>query len=395
MQFARIDLVSVYIDKGFTPMPGKKADSSKKKSSPSKKEPAKKDTKSSKTSPKAASADKGKETKPKAEKKTAAETKPKAAETQAAASEFPTSSMEKPAVELDPALKSEFPELFKKIDPKYHEYLTSVINNPWRQFQKSTVDEYLASVEEKGLPVAVAKAIDARDYSRGNSWEQANMNILNNLLPRASLLNDLLKQAVADGCRQAVKWYPEASGNPKEIVEVLKPVLKSEEPKNRWWAAIHLSRHAPDAEGLVDVLIEAVQADWVALKLDNSSSGSTGKGEAAKALGRLGKHAAHAVPTMYKMLDEKKLESADAAHIASALLPISGDVDTIMKHVATIAERVLTEKRGLLIHGGDRELLTTVRSLIAKWHQSEGNKSPELKEKIDLLENEIKYHISL
>jgi hypothetical protein len=303
--------------------------------------------------------------------------------------------MDKPAVELDPALKNEFPELFNKIDPKYHEYLTSVINNPWRQFQKSTVDEYLASVEEKGLPVAVAKAIDARDYSRGNSWEQANMNILNNLLPRAGLLNDLLKQAVAAGCRQAVKWYPEASGNPKEIIEVLKPVLKSEEPKNRWWAAIHLSRHAPDAENLVEVLIEAVQADWVALKLDNSSSGSTGKGEAAKALGRLGKNASKAVPIMYKMLDEKKLESADAAHIASALLPICGDVDEIMKHVATIAERVLTEKRGLLIHGGDRELLTTVRSLIAKWHQSETTKSPELKEKIDLLENEIKYHISL
>ncbi|MBX3073765.1 hypothetical protein KF728_04125 [Candidatus Obscuribacterales bacterium] len=378
-------------------MPGKKADSSKKKSSSAPKEPAKKETKkssSSKSSPKAAPAAKVKEAKPKSAVKSQAP-EAKTSEFQASASEFPTSTMEKPAVELDPALRNEFPELFKKIDPKYHEYLTSVINNPWRQFQKSTVDEYLASVEEKGLPVAVAKAIDARDYSRGNSWEQANMNILNNLLPRASLLNDLLKQAVADGCRQAVKWYPEASGNPKEIIEVLKPVLKSDEPKNRWWAAIHLSRHAPDAENLVDILLEAVQADWVALKLDNSSSGSTGKGEAAKALGRLGKNASKAVPTMYKMLDEKKLESADAAHIASALLPISGDVDEIMKHVATIAERVLTEKRGLLIHGGDRELLTTVRSLIAKWHQSEGAKTPELKEKIDLLENEIKYHISL
>lgn len=381
-------------------MPGKKTDSSKKKSSRPSKESAKKEAKSSKSSPKAAPGGKVKETAPKGTKaskdtKTPKDAKVEAAEPKVTSSEFPTSTIDKPAVELDPALRSEFPELFKRIDAKYHEYLTSVINNPWRQFQKSTVDEYLASVEEKGLPVAVAKAIDARDYSRGNSWEQANMNILNNLLPRASLLNELLKQAVADGCRQAVKWYPEASGNPKEIVEVLKPVLKSEEPKNRWWAAIHLSRHAPDAEGLVDVLIEAVQADWVALKLDNSSSGSTGKGEAAKALGRLGKGASKAVPVMYKMLDEKKLESADAAHIASALLPISGDVDTIMKHVATIAERVLTEKRGLLIHGGDRELLTTVRSLIAKWHQSEGSKSSELTDKINLLENEIKYHISL
>jgi hypothetical protein len=368
-------------------MPGKKPDSSKKKSSPApKKTPAKKaDKKSTQVTPKQ---------KASAGKAPAKASGSKGAE-QATAPEKTTSIAEKPQPELDAALRTEFPELFKKIDKKYHEYLTSVINNPWRQFQKSTVDEYLASVEEKGLPRAVAAAIDARDYSRGNSWEQANMNILNNLLPRSGILNDLLRQAAEDGCTEAVKWYPEASGNPKEIIEVLKPILKSKEPKNRWWAAIHLSRHAPDTEGLVDILTEAVQADWIALKLDNSSSGSSGKGEAAKALGRLGKNASKAVPTLYKLLDGKTLESADAAHVASALLPISGEVDKIMEHVASIAERVLTEKRGLLIHGGDRELLTTVRSLIAKWHQTEGKKSADLSAKVDMLEKEIKYHISL
>lgn len=370
-------------------MPGKKDD--KKKSSPASKKaaPAKSSAKKSdKVTPKPKSTSASKSTDP------AKSTDTKATDT--ATSNAKTESFsEKSGPELDAALRTEFPELFKKIDSKYHEYLTSVTNNPWRQFQKSTVDEYLTSVEEKGLPAAVAAAIDARDYSRGNSWEQANMNILNNLLPRAGLLNDLLKQAVHDGCTKAVKWYPEASGNPKEIIEVLKPVLKSKEPKNRWWAAIHLSRHAPDTEGLVDVLTEAVEADWIALKLDNSSSGVSGKGEAAKALGRLGRNASKAIPTLYKMLDSKTLESADAAHIASALLPISGDVDEIMEHVASIAERVLTAKRGLLIHGGDRELLTTVRSLISKWHQSEKKHSEELTAKIDMLEKEIKYHISL
>lgn len=355
-------------------MPSKKDGSSKKKSSPAPKKqaaPAKNEPpckKSAKTKP--------------AQPAPAAET---------------VTQVQGNAPALDSAMPTEFPELFKKIDPKYHEYLTSVINNPWRQFQKSTVDEYLHSIEEHGLPRAVASAIDARDYTRGNAWEQANMNIMNNLLPRASLLNELLKQGVKEECTKAVKWYPEASGNPKEIIEVLKPILKSKEPKNRWWAAIHLSRHAPDSDGLVDILTEAVQSDWVALKLDNSSSGVSGKGEAAKALGRLGKHASKSIDTLFKMLESKSLDSADAAQIASALLPISGDVDKIMSKVATIAERVLTEKRGLLIHGGDRELLTTVRSLISRWNQLEekDKKTPGLTDKVEMLEKEIKYHISL
>jgi hypothetical protein len=363
-------------------MPGKKDDSSKKKSSsaskkksPAQKAPSSKSSSKSKTDKKSVPA--------------------KASTTKSSQAVSTKESTQKTAPELDSALRTEFPELFKKIDKKFHEYLTSVINNPWRQFQKSTVDDYLKSVEDYGLPRAVAAAIDARDYTRGNSWEQANMNIMNNLLPRAAILNELLKEAAKGGCTEAIKWYPEASGNPKEIIEVMTPLLKSKEPKNRWWAAVHLSRHAPNSPELVDVLTEAVQADWIAFKLDNSSSGVSGKGEAAKALGRVGKSAAKSTDTLFKLLEEKNLESADAAHIASALLPISGDTDKIMSKVARIAERVLREKRGLLIHGGDRELLTTVRNLISKWQQSEGKKSAEMSEKVDMLEKEIKYHISL
>lgn len=368
-------------------MPAKKDGSSKKKSGSGAKKPAssssvsKKKSTPSKPAPRAA-----------APKKT-----PANKSSGAAADGKPSSTMQthEPSGVLDEALRTEFPELLKKIEKTYHEYLSSVINNPWRQFQKSTVDDYLKSVAEHGLARAVAVAMDARDYTRGNSWEQANMNILNNLLPRAGTLNELLKIAVKDGCTEAVKWYPEASGNPKEIIEVLKPVLKHKDAKNRWWAAVHLSRHAPDTDGLVDVLTEAVQADWIAFKLDNSSSGMSGKGEAAKALGRLGKTASNAAPTLYEMLDSENLESADAAQIASALLPISGDVNKIIAKVATIAERVLTKKRGLLIHGGDRELLTTTGSLISKWNQAEGSKSADLKAKVEMLEKEIKYHISL
>ncbi len=288
----------------------------------------------------------------------------------------------------------EFASILKSIDNKYHDYVNSVINNPIRQFQ-STVDEYIRSIGDRGLPAVVAKAIDARDFTRGNSWEQANMNIMNALLPKSSVLNELLKQAVADGSTEAVKWYPEASGNPKEISEVLRPVLSHNEPNNRWWAAIHLSKHSPDTDGLVSVLTEAVQADWIALRLDNSSSGVTGKGEAAKALGRLGKKASDAAPVLYEMLDDQSLESADAAQIAGALVVISGDINKIMARVVPLAERVLADRRGMVIHGGDRELLTTVRNLLSKWHQTDGERSPVLKEKVALLENEIKYHISL
>ena len=370
-------------------MPGKKDDSNKKKSSSASKQkaPAQKAPASKSGGSKSPAAQK-----PAAKSPAASKSVP-AAPPNAAAQLSDSSMTAHPP--LDAALRTEFPELFKKIDKKFHEYLTSVINNPWRQFQKSTVDDYLKSVEDHGLPRAVATAIDARDYTRGNSWEQANMNILNNLLPRAGILNELLKEAATGGCTEAIKWYPEASGNPKEIIEVLTPMLKSKEPKNRWWAAVHLSRHVQDSPVMVDVLIEAVQSDWIAFKLDNSVSGMSGKGEAAKALGRLGKNASKASPTLFKLLDGKTLESADAAQVASALQPISGDTDKIMDKVASIAERVLTEKRGLLIHGGDRELLTTVRTLISKWQQNEGKKSPELTEKVDMLEKEIKYHISL
>lgn len=341
-------------------MPEKKAKSSKGKSSPSQK--------------------KEKEAK-----------KPPAAPKPTAAAELnPAPELESPVVTMESTA-----ELFKKIDSKYHDYLTSVVNNPIRQFQGGTIDDYLKLIDEIGLPRAVAKAMDSRDYSRGNSWEQANMNIMNAILPQSRVLNDVLKEAVSDGCMNAVKWYPEASGNPKEIIEVLRPVLKDKENKNRWWAAVHLSRHVQEDDGLVDVLIEALNSNWVAYKIDNSSAGMSGKGEAAKALARLGKKAEAAKKDLYAQLNSEQIESADAAQIAGALLSITGELDQIMAQLAKLAERVLNERRGLDLHAGDRELLTTVRNLIAKWKQAEGNKSEEMNAKVELLEKEIKYHLSL
>ncbi len=291
-------------------------------------------------------------------------------------------------------LDGEFKQLFDKVDSKYHDYLQSVINHPIRQFQHPTVDEYLNQIAELGLARAVARAIDCRDYARGNSWEQARMNIMNAILPQPRLLKDVLKEGVLQNCPEAIKWYPEASGNPKEIVDVLRPVLKDNEPKNRWWAAIHLSRHMVDEDGLVDTLIEAMQSDWVAYRYENSSSGISGRGEAAKALARLGNKASHARKMLYAQLDSKGIEPADAAQVAGALLAITGEVDEIMDKVTKLAEGVLTSRRGLELHGGDRELLSTLRNLIGKWKQSGKAKSDEVNAKVELLEKEIKYHLN-
>ena len=117
-----------------------------------------------------------------------------------------------------------------------------------------------------------------------------------------------MKKAVDADSTESVKWFADSSGNPKEIEEILVPVLKSDKDKNRWWAAMHLSRHAPDTEGLLEVLLEALKSDWIAMKIDNSSTGLTGKGEAAKALARLDKRAEDAAADLIEQLKKDIIE---------------------------------------------------------------------------------------
>lgn len=297
--------------------------------------------------------------------------------------------------EINPQYLKDYAQLFETVDAKYHPYLVTVIENPIRNFQGSTVDEFIALITEQGLPVAVAKGVDARDFTKGNTWEQAQMNIMNALLPNPRLLSGILKEAIDKGNTQAVKWFPDSCGNPREIVEVLQPVLKDKNSSNRWWAAVHLSRYAPDTEGLVEVLTEALKSHWVANRLDNSASGMTGRGEAAKSLARLGAKAQSTRDALFEQLNSDKVEPADAAEIAGALNQITGEIDEIMKRLTDVAEKMLTARRGTTLHGGDRELLRTLRHLINRWKEKGKEVEGALAERVAILEKEIQYHLSV
>jgi hypothetical protein len=269
------------------------------------------------------------------------------------------------------------------------------LKNPIKNFQGSTVEEFIALISEQGLPAAVAKGVDSRDYTKGNTWEQARMNIMNALLPSPKLQAQILKEGIVKGHTQAVKWFPDACGNPREIIEVLQPVLKDKSAANRWWAAVHLSRYAPDSEGLVEVLTEALKAHWIANRLDNSASGLTGRGEAAKALARLGAKAQSTREVLFEQLGSEKVETADAAEIAGALNQITGEIDDIMKKLTEVAERMLTARRGTTLHGGDRELLRTLKHLIGRWKEKGKDVEGALAERVAVLEKEIQYHLSM
>ncbi|MBX9696371.1 MAG: hypothetical protein K2Z81_28545 [Cyanobacteria bacterium] len=287
----------------------------------------------------------------------------------------------------------EFPNLLSRIDENYHQYVGSVLKHPIRQFQKSTVDDFLRSIETEGFPEAIAQAVDSRDYVKGNAWEKSRLDIMDQILPTGRLLAAILSEAVAQDSTLAVKWFAEASGSPKEISKTLVPVLQSEKDKNRWWAAIHLSRSAPETDGLLDVLLEALRSDWIAAKLDHSSSGMTGKGEAARAIARLNKRAKGADEALERELTREEIDAADAAEISGALYHLTGDLENTLDHLTAIAERILIEKRGTSLHGGDRDLLKTLDRLISKWKSSDKKDNSKLDKRVELLESEIRYHL--
>lgn len=291
------------------------------------------------------------------------------------------------------SVEEEFPNLLKKVDKKYHDYIDSIVKNPIRQFQKSSVDDYLKLMEENGIGHAVAYAYDARDYMKGNAWEQAQMNVMNSILPPVKVAGEILKQAIEEKNPTAVKWFPEANGNPKEIKEAMEPLLESEDEMCKLWAAIHLSKHAADTDGLEAVLTSGLKKDWIAYKLENSSSGVTGKGECAKALSRLGDKAKPACDELENQLKSETIDAADASEIAGTLFQLTKNLNMVLANLANVAERVLTAKRGFGLHGGDREMLKSLKNLIQKWKDA-SDKDNSLEDKVKMLESEIAYHLN-
>lgn len=296
---------------------------------------------------------------------------------------------------LDPSPQEEFSELFEKVDKPYHQYLESIVKNPIRQFQKSSVDDYLKLIEEKGLGVALAYAFDARDYTKGNAWEQARMNVINSLLPPTKESAEIMQKALGDNYR-AVKWLPEVNSNPKELKTLLEPLLDSDDERTKYWAAIHLSKHNPGSDSsdkICSVLIEGLGKDWIAYRLENSASGITGKGECAKALARLGDGANSSVDELKEQLASDGIDAADASQIAGTLMQLTKDLNLVLGRLAVVAERVLTAKRGFGLHSGDRDMLNSLKNFIERWKKAE-DRDESLEDKIKLLESEIQYHLN-
>ena len=277
----------------------------------------------------------------------------------------------------------------------WNEYIESIKNHLSRKFQPTIVDEFLKEVEEKGLPHAVAQAVDSKDFTRGDIWAKSQSDVLTPLLPGNPLLGELIKIAGHEGSTAALKWLPEYVGSSKDQKEILIAQLKSEKPENRRWAAIHLSRinHDKTDENYLEALKEGLSADWVASKQEHSSSGLSGKGETARAIARLGKEGSSLQDPLSFELEKSNLEAADVAQIASALNQVSQDLELALSKLIVPAENILNEKRGLGLHQGEKEMLKTLKNFIKLWNQKPSKENKELESKLEFLQREVEYHL--
>jgi len=275
------------------------------------------------------------------------------------------------------------------------EYIESTSNHLSRKFQPTIVDEFLKEVEEKGLPHAIAAAVDSKDYTRGDIWAKSQSDVLIPLLPGNPLLGELVKKAGEEGSTQALKWLPEYVGSSKDQKEILVTQLVSPKPENRRWAAIHLSRHNHDKtdQNYINALKEGLEADWVASKQEHSSSGMSGKGETARAIARLGKEGSSLTDALCVELEKSNLEAADISQIASALNQVSQNVELTLSKLVIPAEALLNEKRGEGLHQGEKEMLKTLKNFIKLWNQKSSKENKELETKLEFLQREVEYHL--
>lgn len=275
-------------------------------------------------------------------------------------------------------------------------YIESIQNHLVRKFQPTIVDEFLKEIEEKGLPEAIACAIDKRDFTRGDIWAKSQADVLSPLLPSNPLLGDLVKQAGIEGSTKALKWLPEYVGSTKDQKEILLAQFDSQNAENERWAAIHLSRLGiADKQDpkIVSALKEGLAANWVASKQEHSSSGLSGKGEIARAIARLGKEGENFKADLCAELEKGNLEAADAAQIASAINQVSQDIELALAKLSVPAESMLKEKRGMGLHQGEKDMLKTLKNFIKQWNQKGSKENKELEAKLEFLEKEIEYHL--
>ena len=186
--------------------------------------------------------------------------------------------------------------------------------------------------------------LDGEDYEK-RPWEDDSHFLLTALLYGGMTLFSLTAAALTDGNayarKTAAKWLPKYA-HEDSAVELLSSALDDPEAEVRWWAAVHLSRLAPDTPGLVAVLIDALNGSWYSSVRVLWDYGLTGAGEAAEALGHLGAQASMAVPDLINAILTGG--EYDAQLAARAVWRISGLQDALRLLTPLISKQTAVQK---------------------------------------------------
>jgi hypothetical protein len=200
-----------------------------------------------------------------------------------------------------------------------------------------------------GLLSAVMSFVDAPDYDK-HHWEDDSI-----CLEAAHEFCDedvpsLILQALASGNeyarRMAAKWLPRYVAR-SFAADFLAKRLGDPDRRVAWWAAVHLSRLAPQTPDLRETLVEALNGKWIPSARLVFQHGLTGAGEAAAALRQLGGEARSAVPALVEIgAPEWSAYDYDGLWAASAIWRIAGNrgvLDGLLAPfagAATMADRI-------------------------------------------------------
>ncbi len=191
---------------------------------------------------------------------------------------------------------------------------------------------------------AAMSFLDGEDYEK-RPWEDDSHFLLTALLYGDMTLFSLTAAALTDGNayarKTAAKWLPKYA-HEDSAVSLLLIALEDPEPEVRWWAAVHLSRLAPETPGLVAVLIDALNGSWYSSVRIHWDYGLTGAGEAAEALGHLGAQARMAVPDLINAILTGG--EYDAQLAARAVWRISGLQDALRLLTPLISKQPAVQK---------------------------------------------------
>jgi hypothetical protein len=154
------------------------------------------------------------------------------------------------------------------------------------------------------VPQTVVSFLNAQDYEK-RPWEDDSSCLMEAMEYCDQKLPELIQAALAEGddyTRQtAAKWLAKYASD--EIAgPVYRGLLADRQPRVRWWSAVHLSRIAPATEGLIPVLVDAMNGAWMPSARVLWCFGLSGMGEAAEALGHLGAAAREAIPHLLEAI---------------------------------------------------------------------------------------------